>query len=58
MTEPTPTRETGMSLHDTMVEQWHAASDHAKDGTPIGGYLCNCARVISRAILLGWRPNV
>ena len=41
-------------LHDDMAHQWHEASDHGKDGTPFGGYLCNCERIAERAVRLGW----
>lgn len=41
----------------TPAEQWHAASDHAKDGEPLGGPLCNCQSVAARASALGWQTT-
>lgn len=39
---------------EAAIQQWHAASDHARDGVPLGGYLCNCERVVAKAESLGW----
>lgn len=49
MTAPTP----------TPAEQWHATSDHGKDGEPFDGPLCNCQSAVDRASALGWntRPD-
>jgi hypothetical protein len=44
------------ALHRTMVEQWHAASDHGRDGADFGSFTCNCDRIVDRAISLGWTP--
>ncbi|MGV3564173.1 MAG: hypothetical protein ACO1ON_12925 [Nocardioides sp.] len=41
----------------SMAEQWHAASDHAADGEPFGGPVCNCERIAERARALGWGPD-
>ena len=33
---------------ESLAREWHARSDHAADGDPFGGYLCNCERVAER----------
>lgn len=40
-----------------MANEWHDESDHARDGTPFGGPLCNCDRIAARAFHLGWSPD-
>ena len=37
-----------MTARETAARQWHAGSDHAADGEPFGGPLCNCDRVAGR----------
>lgn len=44
-------------LVETMARNWHNTSDHAKDGTPYGGTLCNCDRIAHRAYNLRWLPT-
>jgi len=45
------------TVRDVAAQQWHAASDHGRDGTPFGGFLCNCEQITKRAIDLGWIKN-
>lgn len=51
---PALTRHQWTELCEAMARSWHLASDHAADGTPFGGPLCNCEQVATRAIQLGW----
>lgn len=37
---------------DLITKQWHEMSDHAKDGAPLGGFLCNCAVVAPRILAI------
>lgn len=37
-----------MSARETVARQWHEGSDHAADGEPFGGHLCNCMKVAER----------
>ena len=37
-----------MSVRERVARSWHEGSDHAKDGTPFGGPLCNCWQVAGR----------
>ncbi|GLB62682.1 hypothetical protein NCCP2495_05600 [Dietzia sp. NCCP-2495] len=37
-----------MTARERVARVWHAGSDHAKDGSPFGGPLCNCWRVAGR----------
>ena len=37
-----------MSVRERVARAWHAGSDHAKDGAPFGGPLCNCWQVAER----------
>lgn len=39
-----------MSVHERVARAWHEGSDHAADGTPFGGPLCNCWRVAGRML--------
>lgn len=39
-----------MSARETVARQWHEGSDHAADGEPFGGPLCNCHRVAKRML--------
>lgn len=39
-----------MSVRESVARSWHAGSDHAKDGTPFGGPLCNCWQVAERML--------
>ena len=41
----------------SMSLAWHAASDHAADGSRYGSPLCNCERIAQRAYDLGWRDE-
>lgn len=43
--------------HYLMAHDWHEHSDHAADGTPFGGPLCNCEQIARRAVRLGWVPS-
>lgn len=45
------------TLAERMAQEWHAASDHARDGDPYGSGLCNCDHIAKRAIQLGWTPK-
>lgn len=45
-----------MNEIEQMSRQWHAVSDHAADGAPFGGWLCNCNQIARRAASLGWAP--
>lgn len=51
---PVPADTPSVGEREASIQQWHAASDHAKDGTPLGGYLCNCERIVAKAESLGW----
>lgn len=33
---------------EDVARRWHDGSDHARDGSPFGGHLCNCMRVAKR----------
>ena len=48
---------TSGTLRDTYIRQWHDASDHARDGSELGGFLCNCERIVDRATKIGWLRN-
>lgn len=37
-----------MTARERVARVWHEGSDHAADGTPFGGPLCNCWRVAGR----------
>lgn len=38
--------------------QWHELSDHAADGTPFGGWLCNCEQPAKRVqIIIDRQPK-
>mgnify|MGYP000918313442 CR=1 FL=1 len=37
-----------MNTRERVARAWHEGSDHAKDGTPFGGPLCNCWQVAGR----------
>lgn len=37
-----------MSAVEEVARRWHDGSDHARDGSPFGGHLCNCTRVAKR----------
>lgn len=37
-----------MSAVEDVARRWHDGSDHARDGSPFGGHLCNCMRVAKR----------
>lgn len=37
-----------MNVRERVARQWHAGSDHAADGAPFGGPLCNCTQVAGR----------
>ena len=37
-----------MTARERVARAWHAGSDHAADGEPFGGPLCNCRRVADR----------
>lgn len=37
-----------MSARERVARAWHEGSDHAKDGAPFGGPLCNCWQVAGR----------
>ena len=37
-----------MNIRGHVARAWHEGSDHAKDGTPFGGPLCNCDQVAGR----------
>ena len=39
-----------MTASERVARDWHEGSDHAKDGTPFGGPLCNCDRVAGRML--------
>jgi hypothetical protein len=43
---------------ERMARAWHEVSDHAADGMPFGGPLCNCERIAERAQKLGWSLGV
>jgi hypothetical protein len=45
-----------VALHGDMVAQWHAASDHGRDGADLESFTCNCNRIVDRALSLGWQP--
>jgi hypothetical protein len=42
---------------EAMAQEWHEASDHARDGAPYGSPICNCENVAWRAYALGWRKT-
>ena len=47
-----------MDVRERVARAWHSQSDHAKDGTPLGGSLCNCDRVAERIMPMlrdAWR---
>ena len=47
-----------MNVHESVARSWHEGSDHAADGTPFGGPLCNCWRVAERIMPMlagAWR---
>ena len=37
-----------MTARESVAHDWHEGSDHAKDGAPFGGPLCNCWQVAER----------
>jgi hypothetical protein len=37
-----------VNTRERIARAWHEGSDHAKDGTPFGGPLCNCWQVAGR----------
>ena len=37
-----------MPISERVARTWHEGSDHATDGTPFGGPLCNCWRAAGR----------
>ena len=37
-----------MNVRERIARDWHEGSDHAADGTPFGGPLCNCWQVAGR----------
>lgn len=37
-----------MSAVEEVARRWHEGSDHARDGSPFGGHLCNCMRIARR----------
>ena len=37
-----------MNVQTDVAHTWHATSDHAADGEPFGGPLCNCLRIAER----------
>lgn len=39
-----------MTARERVARAWHAGSDHAADGAPFGGPLCNCYRVAERML--------
>ena len=39
-----------MTARERVARAWHEGSDHAVDGTPFGGPLCNCWRVAGRML--------
>lgn len=39
-----------MNLREHVARSWHEGSDHAADGVPFGGPLCNCDQVAGRII--------
>ena len=39
-----------MNVRERIARAWHEGSDHAKDGTPFGGPLCNCWQVAGRLV--------
>lgn len=41
-----------MSERDEIARAWHEGSDHARDGSPFGGGLCNCENVADRLLAL------
>lgn len=50
-----------MSAVEDVARLWHEGSDHARDGSPFGGYLCNCMRVAKRVtpmLAKVWRQGV
>lgn len=36
------------ALDQQVARRWHEGSDHARDGEPFGGPLCNCMKVAGR----------
>ena len=47
-----------MTVRERVARAWHEGSDHAKDGTPFGGPLCNCWQVAERIMPMlagAWR---
>ena len=39
-----------MTARERVARAWHDGSDHAADGVPFGGPLCNCDRVAERLV--------
>ena len=39
-----------MTARERVARAWHEGSDHAADGVPFGGPLCNCDQVAGRII--------
>lgn len=37
-----------MTARERVARVWHEGSDHAADGAPFGGPLCNCWQVADR----------
>ena len=37
-----------MTVRERVARAWHVESDHAADGVPFGGPLCNCDQVAGR----------
>lgn len=35
-------------MSNDIARRWHDGSDHARDGEPFGGPLCNCLQVAER----------
>lgn len=49
-----------MTARESVASAWHAGSDHAKDGAPFGGPLCNCWQVAERIMPMladAWREG-
>ena len=37
-------------MRERVAREWHDGSDHARDGEPFGGPMCNCHAVAGRII--------
>lgn len=50
-----------MTTVEEVARRWHEGSDHARDGSPFGGPLCNCMRIARRVtpmLATAWRDGL